>query len=365
MASALLEELLRAMTQERNFSIFAGFDGAVDQIYAVERCRTAEAYERMDTIEEFAKRVASAAGRSTNIERRLIERRAGGNAVLCATALQQLGCKITFLGNIGNPIEEVFQNFSSKCVNCHSIGRPNATDALEFNDGKILLTDSSPLEALNVESLRHFPIKNIPLSALMERQDAIVLTNWTMMPKGTEIYQHLLHKVFPLVPRNIPVLFDIADPARRSDGEILTLLDILCEFSRTRTIFLSINGKELERLANLLGLKEDVQYAEMLCQLHGRWPIEWTLHLCDGAESFGINGFHRANGFFTERPHTSTGGGDNFNGGFLFGILLGLRRELALLLGNAVSGAYVRIGHSPGKSEVEWLLREKLLLSTQ
>ncbi|MEG1516623.1 MAG: carbohydrate kinase, partial [Clostridia bacterium] len=55
-------------------------------------------------------------------------------------------------------------------------------------------------------------------------------------------------------------------------------------------------------------------------------------------------------------PNILTGGGDNFNAGFSFGILLGLEMFPSLLLGNVVAGYYVTYGRSPDRSQlVRWL----------
>ena len=56
--------------------------------------------------------------------------------------------------------------------------------------------------------------------------------------------------------------------------------------------------------------------------------------------------------FYVPGPHTSnpvltTGAGDNFNGGFCLGLLLGLSPQESLVLGTATSGYYVRAAHSP------------------
>ncbi|MDR0340276.1 MAG: PfkB family carbohydrate kinase [Puniceicoccales bacterium] len=346
--------LLATLEWAESVPIFAGFDGAVDGIYALIASRTAAGPERMGTIGEFARRIASAANRSTNIERVLLEMRAGGNATLCASALQTLGHTVTLVANVGRPIHPAFNGLVEGGACVHSLGEPNRTDALEFFDGKIMLTDSGQLTTCTAAG--HFPTD---LGSLFAGRRAIVLTNWTMMPRGTEIFSQIFRQYLPAVSRSVPIFFDIADPARRANDEIVALLDLLARFAETHPIYLSVNLKELERIGGLLGGRsnERADLAEMMEKLHKRWPIEWILHRLDGAESFGESGWHSAEGFFTAEPHTTTGGGDHFNGGFLFGLLAGLPRPLALCMGNAISGAYVRSGKSPNRSE----LREFLL----
>jgi sugar/nucleoside kinase (ribokinase family) len=346
------DRLLVALEEEEGLPTFAGFDGAVDEIYAIISRRTAAGPERMKTIEEFSRRVASAANRSTNIERIRLEIRAGGNATLCASALQALGHSVTLMANVGLPVAAAFRHLEESGMRVHSTGEPNRTDALEFSDGKILLTDSSPLTYCTSHS--HFGAE---LGPLLVGQRAIVLTNWTMMPRGTEIFSEILRRDLPTVPRSVPIFFDIADPARRLDGEIVALLDLLAKFAETHPTYLSLNRKELERIGTLFGGSAGhSNLGEIMAKLHNRWPIEWILHQLDGAESFGAGGWHGSEGFFTETPKTTTGGGDHFNGGFIFGLLANLPRQLALRMGNAMSGAYVRNGKSPTKAELRKFL---------
>jgi sugar/nucleoside kinase (ribokinase family) len=55
---------------------------------------------------------------------------------------------------------------------------------------------------------------------------------------------------------------------------------------------------------------------------------------------------------YVNKPKLSTGGGDNFNAGFCAGQLLGADVEASMILANAVSGCYIRNGHSPDINEI-------------
>ena len=57
-----------------------------------------------------------------------------------------------------------------------------------------------------------------------------------------------------------------------------------------------------------------------------------------------------------KRPKLSTGGGDNFNAGYAYGILQGMTPPEALTVANEVSGFYVSHGHSPNRDElIRWI----------
>ncbi|MDR2668238.1 MAG: PfkB family carbohydrate kinase [Puniceicoccales bacterium] len=346
------ELLLTALEQCGSFPIFAGFDGAVDRIYEVVASRTARKTVRMGTIDEFAAAIAAASGRSTNVERVLLEERCGGNAVLCAMALATLGQRITLVANVGEPLHAAFAKLNTDGAEIYATGNPNSTDALEFFDGKIMLTDSKPLALTTYDSICQ-AIGAESLGPLLARQRAVAFTNWTMTPNGTEIFERICNGDLRSLPPSAPILFDIADPARRADLEILQFLDVLAKFCETHRTYLSLNVKELERIAAIGDCTDGSDWREKMEKLHSRWPLEWVLHRLDGAACYGSCGWCSADGFFTAKPHSTTGGGDHFNGGFVFGLLGGLSIEHALLMGNAVSGAFVRSGRSPDRNSLK------------
>ena len=66
-----------------------------------------------------------------------------------ANALASFGMKVTYLGNLGYPnLHPVFADFA-KHAEVHSIAEPGHTDALEFEDGKIMIGKDSSLNEVN------------------------------------------------------------------------------------------------------------------------------------------------------------------------------------------------------------------------
>ncbi|MDO8685897.1 MAG: hypothetical protein Q7J78_04410, partial [Clostridiales bacterium] len=62
--------------------------------------------------------------------------------------------------------------------------------------------------------------------------------------------------------------------------------------------------------------------------------------------------------FYISQPKLSTGGGDNFNAGFCWAMLMNMDISSSLIIANAVSGFYVKNGYSPGREEVIDFLHE-------
>ena len=91
------------------------------------------------TITDFANRVASAAGKSANIELSEKLDKLGGNGPIMANAQLSLGLGVRYVGALGAPdIHPLFKDFS-QATQAISLTNPGVTHALEFEDGKIML----------------------------------------------------------------------------------------------------------------------------------------------------------------------------------------------------------------------------------
>ena len=78
-----------------------------------------------------------------------------------------------------------------------------------------------------------------------------------------------------------------------------------------------------------------------------------VVHLLDGAYAFaGGEPYYIANKY-VDKPLISTGGGDNFNAGLVYGIMMNMDIEQALATANATSGFYVVNGKSPAPDELK------------
>src|SRR5882724_5446523 len=133
-------QLEAAAGQVTKMTAFIGLDGFVDEIlHVVDKRESTEKYQRLATIAKLAERMAAAAGRSTNIELVSQLTKLGGNGPIMANAMASFGVQVTYLGALGFPaLHPVFAEFAKRAT-VHSITQPGFTDALEFEDGKIML----------------------------------------------------------------------------------------------------------------------------------------------------------------------------------------------------------------------------------
>ena len=147
--------LLANVDRASRLRAFVGLDGFVDEIiHVVDKRDHAGSYQRLPTIAKLAERLAGAAGKSTNIElvNQLIK--LGGNGPIMANALARLGVKVTYVGALGYPnLHPVFHEFARR-AEVHSIADPGHTDALEFDDGKLMLGKTSHLNEITWDNIQ-------------------------------------------------------------------------------------------------------------------------------------------------------------------------------------------------------------------
>ena len=133
-------QLQTTASKPAQLNAFIGLDGFVDEIFhVVDKRESAEKYQRLPGMAQWSDRIQAAAGKSTNIElvRQLIK--LGGNGPIMANALASLGLQVSYLGNLGYPnLHPVFADFAKR-AEVNSIAEPGYTDAVEFEDGKVML----------------------------------------------------------------------------------------------------------------------------------------------------------------------------------------------------------------------------------
>jgi sugar/nucleoside kinase (ribokinase family) len=342
---------------------FVGLDGFVDEIlHVVDKRQSAEKYERLPTIAQLGARLSAAAGHSTNIELVTQLTKLGGNGPIMANALASFGLKVTYLGLLGYPsLHPVFAGFAKR-AEVHSIAEPGYTDALEFEDGKIMLGKHQSLRQMNWENIKTRFGKD-KFAALFRNSDLVGFVNWTMLTSMSDIWSSVLEEVCPsLAGARRKLFFDLADPEKRTQSDILRALELITAFQKHFDVILGLNEKEGYEIGQTLGLKTEDQSVEgmlKLCEaIHRRIGVDTVvIHPTSCALASGPDGCFIVKGPFTLKPKITTGAGDHFNSGFCLGKLLGFSTESCLLSGVATSGHYVRTGESPDMAALGTMLR--------
>lgn len=344
-------------------SAFVGLDGFVDEIlHVVDKRDSAESFQRLNTIAKLGERISAAAGKSTNIE--IVNRvtKLGGNGPIMANALVSFGLKVTYLGNLGWPnLHPVFENFS-KVAEVHSIAEPGHTDALEFEDGKIMLGKSSSLKDVNWANIQT-RFGRDKFAEKFSTSDLVGFVNWTMISYMGEIWEAALKEICPAMKgKRRVIFFDLADPEKRKPEDIRGALETIAKFQKYFDVILGLNEKEAYEIGTVLGLntqdKSPEGLSKLALEINRRvsvntllvHPVSYALAASQGAVSL-------VEGAFTPQPLITTGAGDHFNSGFCLGKLLGLDNAQCVLTGVATSGHYVRTAQSPDISDLAKMLR--------
>jgi len=357
-------DLLANVERAAGMTAFVGLDGFVDEIlHAVDKRENAEVFTRLPTIAKLAERLAAAAGKSTNLELVCQMKKLGGNGPIMANALASFGVKVTYLGLLGYPnLHPVFEDFARR-AEVYSIADPGTTDALEFDDGKVMIGKHISLKQMTWENVQA-RMGREKFSAKFCGSDLVGFVNWTMLPYMSDLWEAILGEVCPSINGQRRILFfDLADPEKRTRDDIVRALELIDRFQNHFEVILGLNEKEAHEIGEVFGLRpknsSSASLAEFCQQIAAKLKVG-TLVVHPVTYALAVSGqkVDLVGGPFVAKPLITTGAGDHFNSGFCLGKLLGLNNQMSVLTGVTTSGHYVRTGHSPSIVELSNMLKD-------
>ncbi|GJM30418.1 MAG: hypothetical protein DHS20C17_30530 [Cyclobacteriaceae bacterium] len=358
MSSELLKVTLASLLPELNNRVgnhfgIIGVDGFVDKIQQPVKSQDISGSSYYHTLDSFGRRISEASDQSAQIELHTNTVKLGGNAPIFANALAGLAVKNLCLGTFGVPtIHPVFKQMHADCQ-LISLGAAAETNALEFNDGKLILSELSTFSNLDWEQIKtQINLKHLASSA--SKAGLIGLVDWCNLPHASDIWLGFLQDiVMPSVGQAPRFFFDLADPSKKAASDVRQVLSLIDRFSGYGNVILGLNENEALKLTEFLGLEvSDMDDHQRLLKI-GRLLFNFMniqqllIHPIDGCFLFNATDQYYLDGRLVHNPRVSTGGGDNFNAGFCFGELNGYSSLQSMALAMATSGAYVQNGRSP------------------
>ena len=326
-----------------------GFDGFVDSIMRLVKSKNDKnTPDYFQTMAEFGTRIIEKQGMSCSIELEKKLQKLGGNAPIMANALGYMGISVKCVGALGFPeMDSAFKEMSPNCA-LYGFTGPGLTTALEFDDGKIMM--SQPHAAVSWQNVKDI-IGLQTINDFFCNADVLGMVNWSEAAYTVSIWEGIIKDILPgHTPNKKQIMFfDLSDFSKRSKEDVKYAVKLIEKFAGHYNVTLGLNENEARLMYSVLNdTAQDMDLHEAGCRLFERIKIDrLVVHPTKYALGWDKSGTYRADNRYIEKPVLSTGGGDNFNAGFCLGALLGISTEMSLHVANHVSGYYVSHGHSP------------------
>ncbi len=339
-----------------------GFDGYLDRVRTVVADRhDADSYDALATLAGLRDRVADSVADDSSLTFEWLQSgtRTGGHTCHLGRAFGMWGFEPVLVGTYGDPVREPFaEEFGD--YELHSMGAPGITDAVEFDDGKLMLSEIGDQMRLDWDTV----VDGVGRDRLADRVDGADLLGagyWAELPGLPGVLDGLGELFDELDDPPDRVLVDTGDVRKLDRDRLAAGEAALARLERVAgvDVALSANRAETRRLAETLAdadpAADGAAHAAAL-----REALDVSLVACHGtrrsavatADAVASAGVPRV-----EDPELTTSSGDHFNAGLALGLLGDLPPAAMAVLGNAVAGLFVRTGEPPALDAVRSFVR--------
>ena len=357
----IVSELSKTKNADR--TAFLGFDACIDYIVRIvseKKDNDVAAY--FSDSSQFGEFLINLNNKSCGVELQTKLSKIGGNMVITANALGNLGIKVDCVGTFGLPdILPVFHTMSENCT-LYSVEDTITATALEFNDSKVIMFDPGPYNKLNWEGMKDLLGKE-KIKQLITGKQLISFLNWSEIENSSDIWEGILDEILPSIVKAEPKPFfftDFSDCSRRSKQDIQFAIDLLGRFKKYFKVVISLNQNEAVLITRALDLKEYSLDERFVKNLYNAINADvLAIHRTNDALAYDGSAYEKCDTFFCKEPKILTGGGDNFNAGFCYSLFYDFNLFQSLLVANAVSGSYVKTGISPDADNLIDFLKQE------
>jgi hypothetical protein len=337
--------------------ILLGCDGFVDETYEIVEVRRSQSdFTAMKKLRQFGELLVERADGGVGLELVPKRRCEGGFAINTGRVAAFLGLKPSLPGLYGNQsIDPAYHEFEENC-NLLSLGDPALTIALEFSDGKVLMSNLEAVSNLTWEQFKtHFGDEK--LKEMFTGVDILGLGYWSLTADFDGIFQGFMDQYETLTPPR-RMFFDFADIKKKSSESFIKSLELIKSYNNKIQMTFSLNEHEVFELCSRVGVERPeltpAAIASALTIVREKIGFdELVVHTPEfAAASNASEGEAYAIQDRQSNVIRLAGAGDSFNGGFLSASLGDLPLKERLVVANAVTAFFVTHATAPNKQEL-------------
>ncbi len=337
--------------------ILLGCDGFVDETYEIVQVRKSQTdFAPMKKLREFGELIVARGDGGVGVELVPKRRCEGGFAINTGRVAALLGLKPRLPGLYGGQsIDPAYVQFEKICE-LVSLGDPALTIALEFGDGKILMSNLEAVSNLNWSDFKkHFGEKK--LQELFADVDILGLGYWSLTANFDDLFKGFMEQYTSITPPR-RMFFDFADIKKKSSESFIKSLELIKSFNSKIPMTFSMNEHEALELFSRIGVERPeltpTAIASALTVARKKIGFdELVVHTSEfGCASNTTEGEAHAIQERQTNVIRLAGAGDSFNGGFLCASLSDLPLKERLVVANAVTAFFVTHATPPNKEEL-------------
>lgn len=337
--------------------ILLGCDGFVDETYEIVQERKSQNdFTAMKNLKMFGELLVERANGGVGVELVAKRRCEGGFGINSGRIAAILGLKPRLPGLYGEPtIDPAFVEFEDIC-DIYSLGNPALTIALEFDDGKVLMSDLQAVSNLTWADFEKFFTEE-QLKELFTGVDILGLGYWSLTADFDGFFQGFMKQYETLTPPR-RMFFDFADIKKKSSESFIKSLKLIRAYNSKIPMTFSLNEHEVLELCSRIGIERpELNPATIAATLTvAREKIgfdELVVHTPEfAAASSAADGEAYAIQERQTKVIRSAGAGDSFNGGYMCASLGDLPIKERLVMANAATAFFVTHATGPTKEEL-------------
>ncbi|KAA9397003.1 hypothetical protein Har1130_09485 [Haloarcula sp. CBA1130] len=331
-----------------------GFDGYLDRVREIVADRIdPESHERLATLEGFGDRIDRSVAAESSLSFEWLQQgnRTGGHTSHLARAFGGWSFDPVMVGMYGDPVRDAFEREFGD-YELHSLGEPGVTDAVEFDDGKLMLTEIGDTMSLDWAELD----ATFGHDRLAEKLDGASLLGtgyWSETPDLPSIFDGLGSLWSDIDDPPETVLVDPGDVRKLDADRLRAGREAIGRLDEVTDVVVSSNRAETGVLADAYAGEAERSFAEdaeaVFEALSPTWFVGHGVErsvvvTADGTDSVAVPA--------VSDPELTTSSGDHFNAGLGLARIAGLPPAAAVVVGNAVAGYFVRTADQPSLTDV-------------